>query len=96
MARLRHDLARYKVEVHIGPVRSDAADAFLERLRAYQGSIGAGGFLVGTQTLYFEVNGGDSQTGARILTYELLMSVFGAGTGLTRAVTRCERIDAGA
>jgi hypothetical protein len=22
------------------------------------------------------------------------MSVFGAGTGLTRAITRCERIDA--
>jgi len=76
---------RYRVSVHIGPINTDAADAFLVRLRAYRGSIRAGAFMVGTETLYFDVES-DSGAGASILACELLMAVFGAGTGLTRGV----------
>jgi hypothetical protein len=86
---------RYRVALHVGPLRQTQADEVLDRMRAYRGSIPVGGFNVGTETVYFDVNNSD-QLGAKILAMEFLMVIFGAGTGLTRAITRCERINAGA
>lgn len=74
----------YRVTVHVGPLRNEAAGEVLDRFRAYRGSIPVGSFLIGTEDAYFNVRAED-ETGARILAYEFLMAVFGAGTGLTRA-----------
>jgi len=78
---------RYRASVHVGPLGKDAADSVLERVRAYRGSIPAGNFMVGTETLYFDVTAAETDDlGAKILAQELVMAVFGAGTGLTRGI----------
>ena len=82
-------MATYCASVKIGPVSNAQADEVLTKCRAYGGNLPVGRFMVGTETLYFDVlnlASGD-RVGAHIVAMTFVMAVFGAGTGLVKATT---------
>ena len=82
-------MAKYRVSVHTGPLRNEAAGELVDKIRAKvcaQTNHRAWGICAGTETLYFDLESND-QEGAYILACDLLLATFGHATGLCRAVT---------
>ena len=66
----------FKLKFHTGPVRRDAADYLLDKLR----QLGRGGSLVGTENAYFQVEA-DTLSQALEFGQGDLVTLFGAQTG---------------